>query len=135
MPPRAHLQTADIDMLYAYLTRLAGAPDRRAQTQMTVSWPRLGENVVKGTCHICHDAVGPRPTGRALLNGAIPSLGSLLADKPVTEFVNKVRNGAPVFMGDPAMHHRGRMPVFYYLKDQEIAAAYLYLTTYPPQPK
>ena len=32
-----------------------------------------------------------------------------------------------------AMLHRGRMPVFYYLHDEEIAAAYVYLATYPPQ--
>jgi hypothetical protein len=25
------------------------------------------------------------------------------------------------------------MPVFYYLHDEEIAAAYVYLATYPPQ--
>jgi hypothetical protein len=36
-------------------------------------------------------------------------------------------------MGDPGLFHRGRMPVFYYLKDEEIAAAYLYLATYPPR--
>jgi mono/diheme cytochrome c family protein len=135
MPPREHLRPADIDVLYAYLTQLAGAPDQRPQSQMTVSWERVGENVVKGTCHICHDAVGPRPIGRALLDGAIPSLASLMADKPITEFVNKVRNGAPILMGDPPMHRRGRMPVFYYLKDQEIAAAYLFLTNHPPQAK
>jgi cytochrome c5 len=135
MPARGYLQDADIDVLYAYLTQLAGAPDAKQQTHVTVSWARLGENVVKGTCHICHDAVGPRPGGRALLEGAIPPLAVLLADKPVAEFVNKVRSGAPVYMGEPPMHYRGRMPVFYYLKDQEIAAAYSFLATYPPQGK
>ena len=132
MPPRGHLRNADIDVLYAYLTQLAGSPDARPQATATVSWDRLGENVVKGTCHICHDAVGPRPTGRALLEGSIPPLTVLLAEKPVVEFVNKVRNGAPIYMGDPPMHYRGRMPVFPYLKDQEITAAYSYLTTHPP---
>jgi mono/diheme cytochrome c family protein len=135
MPARGHLQQSDIDMLYAYLTQLAGSPDARPQTRTTVTWARLGENVVKGTCHICHDAVGPRPSGRALLEGAIPPLTVLLADKPVVEFVNKVRTGAPIYMGDPPMHYRGRMPVFDYLKDQEVAAAYSFLTTYPPQRK
>ena len=43
------------------------------------------------------------------------------------------RSGAPVQMGGLAMIHRGGMPVFYYLNDEEIAAAYVYLATYPPQ--
>jgi mono/diheme cytochrome c family protein len=133
MPPRAHLQESDIDMLYAYLTRLAGTPPVQPQVRKTMSWERLGENVVKGTCHICHDAVGPRPTGQALLQGAIPPLTTLLADKSVVDFVNKVRSGAPTIMGDLPFHYRGRMPVFYYLTDQEVAAAYVFLTTYPPQ--
>ena len=30
------------------------------------------------------------------------------------------------------MLYRGRMPVFYYLSEQEAADVYLYLTTYPP---
>lgn len=135
MPARAHLQPAEIDILYAYLTQLAGAPDAPAQARTTVSRERLGENVVKGTCHICHDAVGRRPSGRALIQGVIPPLSVLLTDKPVAEFVNKVRNGAPIYMGDPPMHYRGRMPVFYYLKDEEVGAAYSYLATYPPKAK
>ena len=96
-------------------------------------WPRLGELVVKGTCHICHDATGPRPSGRALLEGAIPPLNILVADKPVVDFVDKVRRGAPIVMGDLPFHYRGRMPVFSYLQDKEVAAAYLYLSTYPPR--
>ena len=133
MPPRAHLEESEIDMLYAYLTGLAGTPDARPLARKTVSWDRLGENVVKGTCHICHDAVGPRPTRAELLNGAIPPLTILLADKPVVDFVNKVRSGAPTTMGDLPFHYRGRMPVFYYLKEYEVAAAYLFLTDFPPR--
>ena len=81
MPPREHLQESDLDMLYAYLTELAGTPDARPLTTKTVSWERSGENVVKGTCHICHDAVGPSPTEAALLNGAIPSFTTILTAK------------------------------------------------------
>ena len=29
-------------------------------------------------------------------------------------------------MGDPTLLHRGRMPVFHYLRDEEIATAYVY---------
>ena len=35
--------------------------------------------------------------------------------------------------GDPAFHYRGRMPVFPFLQDVEVAAAYMYLIDYPPQ--
>ena len=133
MPPREHLQESDIDMLYAYLTELAGTPDARPLTAKTVSLDRLGENVVKGTCHICHDAVGPSPTGPALLNGDIPSFKTLLASKNVVDFITKVRSGGPTTMGDLPFHYRGRMPVFYYLNDHEVAAAYVFLNTFPPQ--
>jgi mono/diheme cytochrome c family protein len=133
MPPFAHLQDADIDVLYAYLTTLARSPDSRRQSQRTVSWARLGEHVVKGTCHICHDAVGARPTAEALLQGAIPPLAVLVADNAAFAFISKVRNGAPVVMGRASFHYRGRMPVFYYLQDVELAAAYDFLAAYPPE--
>jgi cytochrome c5 len=134
MPPLAHFQDADFASLYAYLTQLAGTPDAPAQSRRTVSWSRLGEHVIKGTCHICHDAVGPRPTSQALVQGTIPPFTTLLEDKPVVDFLTKVRTGAAVNVGDPAFHYRGRMPVFAYLRDLEIAAAYTFLVDYPPQP-
>ena len=133
MPALAHLQEADINAIYAYLTWLAGAPDAPPQLRQTTSFARLGEHVVKGTCHICHDAVGPRPSREALQQGMIPAFTTLLADKPIVDFVTKVRSGAPVTMGDPTFHYRGRMPVFSFLQDVEVAAAYVYLVDYPPQ--
>jgi len=132
MPPREYLQRPDIDVLFSHLTALAG--HEAASKHETVSVDRLGEFVVKGTCHICHDATGPRPTAEAMLvQGSIPSLASLLADKPIADFLDKVRAGAPVKMGDPSYPHRGRMPVFYYITDAEIVAAYRYLSAYPPK--
>jgi mono/diheme cytochrome c family protein len=133
MPSRGYLARTDIDVLYAYLATLAGAKDTRGAKE-TVSVDRLGEFVVKGTCHICHDATGPRPSDKAMLDGAIPSLASVMTDRSISDFVNKVERGAPAVMGDPAVPHRGRMPVFYYLTDTEIAAAYKYLHAYPPKP-
>jgi mono/diheme cytochrome c family protein len=133
MPPRDYLRDDDVRVLFTYLTALAGTPDPQHPVLRTVSWARLGELTVKGTCHICHDAVGQHPSGTAMLQGAIPSLESLLQTKSVVDFVHKARSGDAVQMGDPALFHRGRMPVFYYLKDEEIAAAYLYLATYPPR--
>jgi cytochrome c5 len=132
MPPRAHLQKSEMDMVYAYLTELAGTPDAKPLVKETLSWERLGENVVKGTCHICHDAVAPRP-GQTVLNDRIPAFTTVLATKSVVDFVTKVRSGAQTTMGDVPFHARGRMPVFYYLKDHEVAAAFLFLTMFPPQ--
>jgi hypothetical protein len=37
-------------------------------------------------------------------------------------------------MGQEPIPYRGRMPVFYYLTEQEAADAYLYLHRYPPVP-
>ena len=135
MPSREHLSDGEFDRLFAYLGVLAGSPKAGPAEKETVSWSRVGQHVVKGTCHICHDAVGPRPSDAsdAFSKGKIPSLQSLLASQSVAEFVTKARSGAPVQWSGLAMLHRGRMPVFYYLRDEEIAAAYVYLATYPPQ--
>lgn len=134
MPAFAHLQKPDIDAIYAYLTHLAGTPDAPPELRRTASWDRLGELIVKGTCHVCHDAVGPRPAGEALyIKGTIPPFTTLLEDKPVADFVTKVRSGAPVTTEDPVFHYRGRMPVFSYLRELEVAAAYSFLIDYPPQ--
>ena len=133
MPPHTHFGQADVEALYAYLTELAHTPDRPPQMHRTVTWARLGEHVIKGTCHICHDASGPRPTPEAMLEGAIPPLSIIHADNSRTSFISKAKNGAPLVAGRPSFHYRGRMPVFYYLRDEELAAAYDFLTAYPPQ--
>lgn len=133
MPPREYMQRSDIDLLYSYLTALARGGTISARRE-TISVDRLGEFVVKGTCHTCHDASGPRPTSEAILiQGNIPSLSSLVAEKAIADFVNKARTGASISMGNPPLPHRGRMPVFYYLTDTEVTAAYMYLSAYPPK--
>jgi mono/diheme cytochrome c family protein len=133
MPPFAHLDRADIDVLSAYLSLLARVPDLPPQSTIRASWARLGEHVAKGTCHICHDAVGPRPDADAMLRGAVPPLSVLLAENSQASFIRKASEGATVPMGRPSFHYRGRMPVFYYLRDQELAAAYDFLVAYPPR--
>jgi len=133
MPPLAHLQEADLTALYGYLTELAGTSDHSATARRTASWARLGEHVVKGTCHICHDASGVRPSDQAMAQGAIPPLNILLKEKPIVDFLTKVRSGAAVTSADARFHYRGRMPVFAYLRDVDVAAAYLFLVDYPPQ--
>jgi mono/diheme cytochrome c family protein len=133
MPARDHLQDADVNAIVGYLTQLAATPHPDVESQRTITWARLGEHTVKGTCHICHDAAGPPPSPGAIARGAVPPLESLLATTPVAEFVRKARSGAHVVRGDVAVLHRGRMPVLEYLRAEEIAAAYMYLATYPPR--
>ena len=66
------------------------------------------------------------------MQGAVPSLASIMATQSVADFVTKATKGAPVQTAGLTLMHRGRMPVFAHLRDEEIAAAYVYLATYPP---
>jgi mono/diheme cytochrome c family protein len=110
---------------------LAGVP---GATQLTVTEApeRIGEHIVKSTCHTCHDATGLNPTPEQLENGAIPPLQTLTTRTDEIQFIRKITAGAPVLMGNPPTLHRGRMPVFYYLTRDEAADVYLYLTNNPP---
>jgi len=131
MPPFPHLNEAEVQALLAYLNQLAGVHGAK---QLTASEPpvRVGELIVKSTCHICHDAAGVNPTPQAIENGTIPPLETLTTRTDALQLIRKVTSGAPVMMGTPPTPHRGRMPVFYYLTPEEAADVYLYLTTYPP---
>src|SRR6516162_10753896 len=133
MPAFPQLKESDIRPLLAYLKLLAQMPGaQNEQTAVKESHVRVGEFIVKSTCHICHGAVGPNPSTQELLDGAIPPLSTLTRRKVQSEFIRKVTQGAPVLMGTPPMLYRGRMPVFYYLSEEEVADVYLYLTMYPP---
>lgn len=132
MPSREHLSDHEVSLVFDYLTMLA-TPESRAGAGETVLWMRLGEHVVKGTCHICHDAVGAPPSDQARIAGAIPSLAAMMASQSVADFVTKARTGAPVRLPSLGMSHRGRMPVFAYLRNEDIAAAYMYLASHPPR--
>ena len=133
MPAFPQLKESDIRPLLAYLRLLADMPGaQNEQSAVKESHARVGEFIVKSTCHICHGAVGPNPSTQELLDGAIPPLNMLTTRKVQSEFIRKVTQGAPVLMGTPPMLYRGRMPVFYYLSEEEVADVYLYLAMYPP---
>jgi len=133
MPPFPHLDEAEVQALVAYLKQLAGVPGAEGQQIAVTESPlRVGEHIVKATCHTCHSATGADPTPSQIEDGAIPPLSVLTARKSQPEFIRKVTHGAPILMGTPPMLYRGRMPVFYYLSEQEAADVYLYLTTDPP---
>lgn len=135
MPPFPQLRPAEIRALMPYLKQLAGIPGAEKQQTIAVeSGPlRIGEQIVKSTCHTCHNAAGPNPTPGQIMNGAIPPLSTLASRVSLPEFIRKVTVGAPIVMGAPALSYRGRMSVFYYLTQDEAASAYLYLSLYPPQ--
>lgn len=131
--PAPVLREAEIGAVFAYLEQLAGVPGaEKKQVALKVPIYRVGEQIVKATCHTCHNATGPNPTPQEILDGAIPPLSTLTTRVSLTEFVRKVTKGAPITMGTPPMSYRGRMPVFGQLSDDEAAAAYQYLAAYPP---
>ncbi len=133
MPAFPHLTSLEVAALVAYLDQLVGVPGAENK-QMTLEMPALhvGEDVVKGTCRICHGATGPNPSPDEMLQGTIPPLAVLGQRLDVQQFVQKVTVGRPIIMGNLDLQYRGRMPVFYYLKPDEVVAAYSYLHNYPP---
>jgi mono/diheme cytochrome c family protein len=133
MPPFSHLSEPEIRALVAYLKQLADVPGAAAEQLEVRETPvRVGEHIVKATCHICHSASGPNPDAQQLADGAIPPLSALTNRVNQAQFVRKVTHGAPIVMGTPPLACRGRMPVFYYLSEEEAADVYLYLSQYRP---
>ena len=133
MPAFPQLSEAEIRALLMYLSHLADVPGSPGDgSAVKESHVHVGELIVKSTCHTCHSAIGPNPGPQELMDGGIPPLSTLTARKNQSEFVRKVTQGAPVLMGTTATLCRGRMPVFFYLTDEEAADVYLYLTLYPP---
>ncbi len=132
MPSFEHLRGDEVDALLGYLETLAGLPPtERSRMLVRQSPARVGEHVVKGTCHICHDATGPGGGHMAMTSGIIPSLESFPRQQSVDTVVRQVQDGTSgmmQMMGGP------QMPAFPYLTKEEVAAAYFYLAKYPPKP-
>jgi mono/diheme cytochrome c family protein len=133
MPPPT-LSEAEIRSLVAYLEQLSEVPGAEKNQIVVKESPyRVGEHIVKSTCHVCHSATGPNPDPQEIMDGAIPPLSALTTRLGLPDFVRKVTSGEPIIMGTPATPYRGRMPVFLYLTEDEVADAYMYLALYPPQ--
>jgi mono/diheme cytochrome c family protein len=130
MPPFRHLRGDEIDALLQYLQKLAVVA-RPNQKPMLVpqSVARVGEHLVKGTCHTCHDATGPGGGRMAMMSGTVPSLASMPEEQSIQEVVRQVRQGSSPMM---SMMGGPEMPAFPYITGDEAAAAYLYLLEYPP---
>jgi mono/diheme cytochrome c family protein len=134
MPSFAHLSDEEIRVLRPYLDELAKVPGaERPERQITEPAARVGELIVKGTCHICHDAIGSDDKPTTVLSDVIPSLASIPRQKTAKQFIQKIREGAPIPLSAGGVASRGRMPVFNYLTDAEAASAYAYLIAYPPK--
>ena len=129
MPAFAYLTDRDVDALVADLQRMVAIPEAApSDRRLTLAAARVGELVVKGTCHICHDATGP---GRQtmMMQGGIPSLARMPEEESFGQLVAKVRQGiAPPMM----MMGTGpsQMPKLPYLTEEELAAAMLYMSDY-----
>ncbi len=134
MPSFDHLSDDEIQVLRPYLNQLADVPDSsRGPKTVTEPADRVGELVVKGTCHICHDATRLDNAPTTVMSGVIPALANMPHTKTFAEFVRKVREGSPVPLDAAGVPSRGRMPVFNYFTQAEVAAAYSYLMAYPPR--
>lgn len=130
MPPFRYLSDAEREALVQYLKHLAGVPAPTADVPESPA--RLGELLVQGTCRICHDATGPGGGHMMMMMGRIPALASVPDQLSLEAVVHKVRRGWSGMAG-MMRHPMSRMPVFSYLSDEEVAAAYLYLAYYPPR--
>jgi mono/diheme cytochrome c family protein len=133
MPSFRLLAPEEMGALLLYLDAVAGIPGaERRQIWLSEPAARVGELLVKGTCHICHEAIGPGLGIGVATPESIPSLASLPRDRSQSEVIRKVRQG--LSKPTPMMtSSRGQMPIFTELTSAEVAAAYDYLVRYPPR--
>ena len=89
MPPPT-LSDAEIRSLIAYLEVLSDVPGA-ANRQIAVreSSYRIGEHIVKSTCHVCHSATGANPDPEQIYEGAIPPLSTLTDARQPPRFCQK----------------------------------------------
>ncbi len=124
MPSFALLTGEEAEVLLAYLERLSAIPDpKHNDSMLDLPTDRVGEVIVKGTCQTCHEAsaaTGKRPT-----ESTIPPLSGMTASHSAQAFVAGSRHRGQAGL-------KGKGPEVTYLRDQELEAAYFYLTAYPP---
>ncbi len=131
MPAFAYLRPEEVTALLSYLEDLAGVSSTQHVLVVNDSAAEVGEQITKGTCHICHDATGPGGNRMMIMmQGIIPSLASLPEDHSLGSMIRQVNHGTMGMM----MMRGNRMPPFPYFTDPEITATYLYLQTcFPTQ--
>ncbi len=128
MPPFRHLDREEVNALFKYLKAHVGAPESQGKEILVKqSVSRVGEHLVKGTCHICHPAAGPGRGRMGMMQGTIPSLASFPWEQSMQSVVWQVELGSRMMMMGGQ-----RMPAYPYITTEEAAASYLYLVKYPP---
>lgn len=120
MPGFDYLNAGEVEALLGYLEKLAEVPgSKRSSLVVQESANRVGEHILRGTCHICHDG-----KGQPMANGGIPPLASIPKQQAVNAVVHQVEHGSSTkvkMMGGPAM------PALPYFTNDEIAAVYVVL--------
>ena len=117
MPSFRNLREDEIEALIGYLQKLAGvASPKNSNLLVRESAARVGEHVVKGTCHICHASA------------------SLSVAHSLSSVERQVQHGSSPMTRMMTMMGGDAMPAYPYFTEEEIAAAYYYLVEYPPQP-
>jgi len=123
MPSFEYLRRDEVEALVGYLEKLAAVPPtKRDGLVVPESAARVGEHIVRGTCHICHDATGPGGGHMAMMQGIIPSLASMPREHSLSGVVHQVQYGSSGMM---KMVGAEMMPAYPYFRQEEIAAAYL----------
>lgn len=123
MPSFEYLRADEVEALFGYLEKLASVPPtKRDGLRVPESATRVGEHIVKGTCHVCHDATGPGSGHSAMTQGTIPSLASIPRDHSLSGVVHQVQYGSCATM---RMTGGDTMPAYPYFTEEEIAAVYL----------
>ncbi len=131
MPPFPQLDRAETESVIAYVKQLAGVPEAGpAPPPLEEPVTRVGELLVKGTCHVCHDAAATSTNFEYRTGyGEPPPLSFFTEQRTPAQVIRKVREG----LAEPSISARhGRMPLFDYLTPEEVTAAYIYLLTEPP---
>ena len=130
MPSFEYLRADEVEALYGYLEKLADVPPtKRDGLLVPESAARVGEHIMRGTCHICHDATGPGSGHLAMMQGTIPSLASIPREHSLRGVVHQVQYGSCSTM---KMTGGDAMPAYPYFTEEEIAA--IYLVAYSARP-
>lgn len=121
MPAFSYLRPDEIEALTGYLEKLASVPGAKGDGLVHVTAARVGEHILRGTCHICHDGTGPGAGAAVLMQGKVPSLASLPQEHSLSGVVHQVQYGS---CGSTKLMGSDTMPSYPYFSEEEIAAAF-----------